>query len=223
MKRTVLGAIIATALIGSISMFGGCATMRGDDKVVKAPTKELQKAQTDMKQAIVQVDATTSSLNTLVKPDQVALKKAFEEYSNNVNQMENVSKRVDRNAADLRTEGRQYFTELQQQELNYTDSNLRQASSERRSQLDRVYSKVPQTTNQLNEALTAYVADLKQIQTYLSTDLTPAGVEAMRSVAQQAIAKGENVKRLAEPAITATSQALTAMTHGSAGAAAGGQ
>lgn len=223
MKRNVLGAIVATALIGSISMLGGCATTPDTMKTVKAPTKELQKAQTDLRQAVVQVDATTASLDSLVKLDQVALKKAFDEYSNNVNKMEDVAKRVDRNATELRTEGREYFTELQQQELSYTDANLRQASSERRTQLDRVYSRVPQTNNQFNEALTAYVADLKQVQTYLSTHLTPAGVEAMRPVAQQAMTKGENVKQLAEPAINATSQALTAMTPGSAGAAAGGQ
>lgn len=222
MKRKIVGLIVATAVIGSVTLLGGCATMRGE-KVAKAPTEELQKAQADMKQAIVQVDATTASLDTLVKQDQVALKKAFDQFSENVNQMENVSNRIDGNVSELRSEGREYFTELQQQEMNYTDSNLRQASSERRAQLDRVYSRVPQTTNQLNQALTAYVADLKQIQTYLSTHLTPAGVEAMRPVAQQAMAKGENVKQLAEPAITATSQALTAMTPGSAGAAAGGQ
>lgn len=221
MKRTVLGVLIATAVIGSMTFLGGCATMKGE-KTVKAPTKELQKAQTDMKQTIVQVDQTTASLDTLVKPDQVALKKAFDEYSQNVNQMAKVSSRMGDNVSDIRKEGRQYFTELQQQELSYTDPNLRQASSERRAQLDQVYSKVPQTSSQLNEALASYVAELKQIQTYLSSNLTPAGVEAMRPAAQEAMRKGENVKQLAQPAITATARAITAMTPGS-GAAAGGK
>ena len=66
------------------------------------------------------------------------------------------------------------------------------------------------------------MADLKQIETYLSTDLTPKGVESMRQVAQKAVREGETVKNLANPVISAMSQAITAMTPGSAGAAAGG-
>lgn len=222
MKRKVFGAIIAMTLIGSVTLLGGCATM-GGQKVAKAPTEELQRTQDDMKQAIVKIDATTASLKTLIEPDQVALKSAFDEYKEHVQQMESVSNRIDENVNELRSEGREYFSELRQQELSYTDPKLRQASSERRTKLDDLYVKVPQTTNQFNEALHAYMVDLKQIQTYISTHLTPVGVEAIRPIAEGAIKKGQNVQELAHPAITATAQAITIMTPGSTGAAAGGQ
>ena len=221
MKRSILGAIIATAVIGSVTLLGGCATMRGQE-TAKAPTGKMEKAQADMKQTVVQVDATTASLNTLVEPDQVALKKAYDEFSNNVDRMEKLAKQVGENDATIRSEGTQYFTQLQQQETKYSDAELRKASSDRRSELSQVYNRVPEANRGLNEALTAYVADLKQIETYLSTDLTPKGVESMRPVAQKALRDGEMVKNLASPVISAMSQAITAMTPGSAGAAAGG-
>ncbi|SNB44755.1 DUF2959 family protein [Geobacter sp. DSM 9736] len=223
MKRRILGAILTMTLFGTVTLLGGCATMRGGQPMAKAPTDTLQKAQTDMKQAVVQVDATTASLETLIKPDQVALQKAFDEYKDNVDKMESVANKINKNDTELRNEGREYFSELQQKEMNYTDPKLREASSERRTDMNQVYSKVPQASSNVKDSLTPYLAQLKQIQTYLTSDLTPKGIEAMRPVAQKAIQDGQALKQAAEPAISAMDRAITALTPGSTGAAAGGR
>lgn len=218
--RTKAGAILATMLLGAFTCLSGCATT-GTERAAKT-TSKMQTVESDMKQALVQVETTDASLETLIKPDQVGVKKAYDEYAENVNQMEKIQKQLDRHDTQMREQGKEYFTEWEKKGETYADPNLREASEERRAQLSEVFGKVPQASAGMKEALNSYVSQLKQIQSYLSTDLTPKGIEAMTPSAQKAMQEGQRVKDAVQPALSAMQRAMAELAQGNRGTAAGG-
>jgi hypothetical protein len=60
---------------------------------------------------------------------------------------------------------------------------------------------------------------VNQIRTYLTNDLTPAGIDAMSPVAQKAISDGQEILAQMQPIMAAVAQARAEI---STGAAAGG-
>lgn len=213
----------AVLAIAAGSCLSGCATMGiGKDQSAKTSSK-IQTVQSDMKQAVVQADATDASLRTLMKPDEAGPKRAFEAYKENVSKMEKVGKQIEKHDDQMRAQGKEYFAEWEKKGTSYADPQLRDASEERRAELSQVYDRIPEASAGTKEALNTYLSELRQIQDYLATDLTPKGIDAISPVAEKALADGQKLKDSVRPAISAMDRAMAELAHEGKGAAAGGK
>ena len=79
-------------ILGVIISLAGCA-MTGMQRSAKTNTT-MQAVESDYKRALAQVDVTGAALDDLVKPGQTDVKKAFEKYSDNVDTMEDLEKKL---------------------------------------------------------------------------------------------------------------------------------
>jgi len=223
MKRIITMQVLFISLtIAAGSSLTGCATT-GAERATKA-TNTMQTVESDYRQVSMQVDATNASLQELINLNQIDMKKALDNYNTNVTRMQKLGKRLDKNTADMNAQGQNYFSEWEKQGNSYTNPQIRQLSEERRLQLRSVFSEIPEASIGVKGSLHSYIADISEIQRYLSTDLTSKGVEAITPVAQKAEQDGENLKTSVRPVLAAIDHAKTAMTQGGAnsGAAAGG-
>jgi len=221
--RTQRVAIIATLLLGAITCLGGCATT-GMERAAKT-TNKVQTVEGDIQQAVVQVDTTKASLQELIKPDQVDVKKAYDAYAANVARMETIGKQLDKHTDQMNSLGKDYFAEWEKQGDKYSNPQIRELSEQRRAELSQVYAQIPQASVGVKGALRSYMTDIKEIQKYLSNDLTPKGIETITPVAQQAIKDGDNLKDAVKPVLSAMDRAKAEMAQGitEKGSAAGGR
>ena len=221
--RTQLAAIVATLLLGAITCMGGCATT-GMERSAKT-TSKVQTVEGDIQQAIAQVDTTGASLQELIKPDQADVKKAYDAYAANVAKMESIGKQLDKHTDQMNAQGKDYFAEWEKQGNNYTNPQIREVSEQRRAELSEVYAQIPRASAGVKGSLHSYMTDIKEIQKYLSNDLTPKGIDAITPVAQQAIKDGDNLKDAVKPVLSAMDRAKAEMAQGitEKGSAAGGR
>lgn len=217
--------IIGTLLIGMLFSLSGCAT--SGTKLATKTTDTMQTVEADYRQAALQIDATRASLEDLMNPGQTDMQAAFKAYTGNVEKMESIGKQLDNHSQKMTARGNDYFAEWEKQGTTYTNPQIRELSEQRRMELRQVYMKIPEASIGVRGSMNAYLADIRDIQKYLSNDLTSQGVQTIRPVAERAVKDGETLRETVRPVLAAIERAKTEMAQGGAniegGAAAGGE
>ena len=194
-------AFLTMFVLGTATFMGGCA-MTGMDRSEKA-SNSMRDVDTELRKMNVQIDTTAASLDVLVKPDNSNLKKNFDTYSENVVKLEKEGKRVLKRIEEMKERNSEYFEEWEKEGDTYRNAEIRELSDERRIKLAEIYAHVPEAGTGIKGNYTAYLVNLKEIQKYLSNDLTVNGVQAIVPVAQKAVKNSDALKASLKPVIAA--------------------
>lgn len=205
----ILGVIIM--ILGVIISLAGCTTTGMQRSETTGTT--MKAVEDDYKQAVAQEDAIGAALEDLVKPGQSDVKKAFEQYSANVDKMEDLGKQLFEHADKMSAQGKEYFEEWRKQGSTYTNPQIQALSEQRRAELSAVFGKIAEESVGVKDAIKAYMSDIREIQTYLSNDLTPKGVEAITPIARKAVWDGNSLKDAINPVISAIGSARAALAQ----------
>lgn len=188
-------------LLGTSAFLGGCATT-GMDRSVKT-SNSIQEVDSEIRKMIVQIDVTGTSLDSLVIAANHDLKKSFNTYSDNLVKLDREGKRTIKRVEEMKSRSKEYFAEWEKQGDAYTNPQIRELSEERRIKLANLYAQVPAAGVGIKGAYHAYLTDLKEIQLFLSNDLTPKGVDAIGPVAKKTVQDREDLKASLRPLIYA--------------------
>ena len=180
---------------------GGCVTT-GMDRSVKT-SNSIKEVDSDIRKINILIDVTAKSLDSVIKAGQPDLKNAFDTYSDEVAELDSQGKKVLKHIDEMKSRSTEYFAEWQKQGETYTNPQIRELSDERRNKLAEIYARVPAAGSGIKRAYLAYLVDLKEIQTYLSNDLTPDGITAITPVAEKSDRDAEALKTSLEPVLTA--------------------
>ena len=191
----------ATLLLGTSAFMGGCATT-GMDRSVKT-SSSIQEVDKEIRALMTQIDATSLSLDNLVNSGTPELKKSFDKYTDNVNKLDKQGKLEMKRMDEMKAHSKEYFAEWEKQGNNYTNSEIRELSEERRNKLAGIYAQVPEASVGVRGAYLDYINDLTEIQKYLSNDLTPSGIEAINPVVQKTTQHKDVLKASFRPVIRA--------------------
>jgi chromosome segregation ATPase len=194
-------AVFTMLLLGASAFLSGCATT-GMDRSVKT-SNSIQEVDNEIRKMIVQIDVTGTSLDSLVMAGQPDLKKSFNTYSDNLVKLDKEGKKVLKRVEEMKSLRTEYFEEWEKQGDAFTNPQIRELSEERRSKLAGIYAQVPAAGAGIKGSYHAYLTDLKEIQQYLSNDLTPKGIEAIAPVAKKSIQDREALKESLRPVISA--------------------
>jgi chromosome segregation ATPase len=188
-------------LLSMAAFTGGCATT-GMDRSIKA-SNSIKDVDSEIRKMNVQIDVTAASLDTLVAADKSDLKKRFDSYSDNVEKLDKEGKKVLKRIDEMKLRNNQYFTEWEKEGDSFTNSEIRELSEQRRSKLAEIYARVPAAGSGIKGSYHAYLTDLKEIQKYLSNDLTPKGIQAITPVASRSVQDLNALKASLNPVIAA--------------------
>jgi hypothetical protein len=208
-KRAVF---LNTVILAAFLLQVGCGTtgrQRSND------TRTTMKAvEQDYIQALAQVDATGASLDSIVNANQPDENKALQVYSDNVHKMKDMEQRLFDHADQMRSQQKDYFEEWRMQGNTYTNPQIQALSDQRRADLSAVFANIAEASVGVKGAFKAYMSDLVQIQTYLSTDLTPKGIAAITPTVQQSVSDGDSLKGAVNPVLTAIANARAELAQG---------
>jgi hypothetical protein len=179
----------------------------------KEATTTMQTMENDINVVAVQLDATGASLDELMRPGQSDVKKAFNLYTDNVSKIEKMEKDFAKHADEMKARGKDYFEEWQKEGDKYKNPQIQELSKQRRIQLGEIYGKIAENSIGVKDAFIAYVSDAKEIQTYLSNDLTPKGIEAIAAISGKVVSNGENLRNAIKNVQTAIENARAEMSQ----------
>ena len=188
-------------LLGAVFFIGGCATT-GLDRAEKT-SNSIRDVDSEIRKLIVEIDATTASLEALIVPGKTDLKEPFDSYSKNLKNLDKEGTKVLKRMDEMKASSTAYFSEWEKQGDVFTNAEIRELSEQRRSKLAETYARVPAAGAGIRGSYNAYITDLKEIQKYLSNDLTPKGIEGITPVAQKSVQEAEALKSSLGPVITA--------------------
>jgi len=191
----------AMLLLGTAAFLGGCATT-GTDRSAKA-SNSIQEVDNEIRKMNVQIDVTAASLYTLVNTGKPDLKKSFDSYTDNVAKLEKEGNKVIKRLQEMKLRSNEYFGEWEKDGDTFTNPEIRELSEQRRSNLAELYARVPASGAGIKGTYHAYLTDLKEIQKYLSNDLTPKGIEGIAPVANKSVQDLDALKISLKPVITA--------------------
>lgn len=218
---------IALLLTVFVTFAVGCATMsKNGVKRAEKTTTSMQTVDSDIRQASMQIDNVKTTLDDLIKtgqspaaqPDDV--KVAYTEFSKNADNMEKTGNKLNKHIDEMASRGNDYFEEWGKEGGTYTDPQIQKLSEENRARLNSTFRDLQLATASVRANLNAYMSDLKQIQTYLSNDLTQQGIAAISPIANSLQQDGAKLKQSFDPVETSIMQARAQLVPG--GAAAGG-
>ena len=196
MKQTNQSVVyVFTLFIIVVLMIAGCNSNGSNsmERSDKASTT-MQTMDDDIKLVIVQLEATGASLAELTKSGQSDVKKAFELYSDNVTKIEKLEKDFAKHAEEMKVRGADYFDEWQKEGDKYENPQIQALSEQRRAELGVIYGRIAENSIGMDEAFKAYVSDVKEIQSFLSNDLTAKGVESIAPISRKAVTEGDRLK-----------------------------
>ena len=170
---------------------GGDKTTAGEQRSAAA-VGGLKETRAELAAGKAQIDKTIAAMNAM-RDNQGALPAEFAAFGEEIKKTEAQSEKTRTRAADMRTRAKQYQEKWRDEMSKVEDPALRAAATAR---ADKVRDRYDGITTKANEARAAYepfMKQLKSVQTYLSNDLTPAGVQSASAVFDKATAEAKTV------------------------------
>jgi hypothetical protein len=173
--------ICVVALAGTLAVSSGCAS--GPD--AKGTVDSMSSFGNEVAKVKDAIDNAVRALEGVVNSSGADLKANFETYTKSVKALDEQSKVVQKHADDMKAKGDEFFKEWE---------TSKTVTPERRSELAASYAKIKEDMVLAKEKFTPYLASLKDIDSYLSLDLTLKGVNSMTDLVRKAKDNGAQVK-----------------------------
>jgi hypothetical protein len=170
----------------------GCKTT-GYDKGNDA-ARRLQKTANGLTAQKMNLESTIAAMNDLLTNGTGDLRVQFDRFSHDLHKLKDVSQGMSKDAAKLREHGAAYFEAWNQELQKMNDAQIRQASSQRKTEVMAMFNDAVTHYENTRPSLVPLIAFLGDIHKALSTDLTAAGLQSVRGSAQTATDRSARVK-----------------------------
>ena len=195
MKNKRIGMVSLSAVIaGAALLMTACGTTSGYKQADKtgAGIAEFRDEIVNGKKAI---DATMTSLSEVAASANTDPRKAFEKYSKNVAELESTAAKIRKRGQSMQEAGQAYFKQWEQELATVSNPDIRKLAEQRRAKLQETFESVRKYTEPLKQQFDPWMSNLKDLQKYLSQDLTIAGVDAAKSLFIKTTNEGLDVQK----------------------------
>ena len=198
MKRAVLGAVLV--------LVTSCATSAPDRSARTAST--LEQLQQNTTKARLQIDAVTSSLDSLLNAPSDQLRTAYDRYDADVRKMKEYANAIRDTDNDLQKNSDTYLKSWQKDASSVSNPELRQIAEQRRNEIADKYRTMSSATSSATQTFTAFLHDIDDIRKVIGNDLTPTGQAGVKNttLAQSVKQEGTQVAAALQGAEQAISE-----------------
>jgi chromosome segregation ATPase len=202
MSRNAFSSLTSAALftiglavaVSAAGVLGGCASNDpGRDRSAKA-VSGLRDTRAELAAGRAQLDKTLAALDRL-QAAQGDLRPAYDDYKDQVKATEDHAKSAAERSADMQARAGEYQQKWAEEMAQVSDPNLKAAAESRAAKLRGRYATITAKAQDGRAAYQPYIRDLKEIQTYLSNDLTPAAIQAAGPAFKKAKSDGQTVRQ----------------------------
>jgi len=163
----------------------------------------------DVKKA---VDATMASLDKIVAQAATDPRKAFKEFDKNVPKIDSAAEKAKKRSADMKEKGKTYFEAWEKDMANVNDPNIRKLAEDRKMKLQETFDKIKTSLEPARDQFTTWLANLKDLQKYLSQDLTIGGIDAAKDLIMKSKKDGVDVQQTLDRVITELNSVVATIT-----------
>jgi chromosome segregation ATPase len=137
---------------------------------------------TDINNYTTQLDATTASLDELLKSASSDPKSAFTKFSGNVDALFKADDAVRGTSNDMKSRGEAYFSEWEKSSSGITNEDVRKIADSRRVELQKEYKELQTEMATVATDSAALRGQIDSLRKYYSQDLTEKGIDASKGL-----------------------------------------
>jgi hypothetical protein len=172
------------ACVAAIGLVAGCAST-GNDKAASTASA-LTKSSGMITKGNALVDKSLTALNDLVNNPKPDLRKQFKTFNSSVDGLGSTAKDVGGKAAEMKSQGAAYFKKWDQEAAKMQNEDIRNRSEARKNEVAAKFGRISLQYDETKAAFAPFMSDLRDVQKFLSTDLTAGGLSAIKDVAAKA-------------------------------------
>ncbi len=200
---------LAAGLLGITLLSGGCAMNKtGQAREVTRTLTSMQSTRQELGKFQAQIDNVLAALDQLSSASAAGLPKTYKAFTKQVSRTVSQAETVQRRADQMRERWQDYITSWEKESEQFSTPELRARAAERLQAVRQNYDRLREATRALEKAYQPFLAQLKDIQTSLALDLTPAGVKAAQPAFENARQGAADVRQQSASFTAAIDQVL---------------
>ncbi len=168
----------AASIVAATVLLAGCASHPYDQGNITAA--DIQSTADRLAALPGQIDKTMASLNDLVQNPQPDLRPQYELFAANLNKTESAAKEIAAARSAMAEKGKKFLATWDEQIAQFQNPDIKARSQARRDEVAQRIQTVKASYASATMAFSPFMADLKDVQKYLSVDLTTAGIAAIK-------------------------------------------
>jgi hypothetical protein len=172
---------MAITTVAAGILFSGCGTTSNYKQADKTG-EGIAEFREEVIRGKKSIDATMKALSEVAATASTDPRKAFQQYTKEVDNLESTAGTIRKRAQDMKQQGETYFAQWEKQLAEVSNPEIRTLAGERKAKLQESFSNIRKYTEPLKAQFEPWMADLKDLQRYLSNDLTIAGVDAAKNL-----------------------------------------
>ena len=198
-------------LTATLAILAGCASTT--DKGV-ATSSAMSATAEAVAETSSSVNGVLAALNNLTFKSQGDLRKQFDAFVSASKNLDSAAARLDSRVAVLQSTATAYLNNWTNQASTIQNEELRQRSTARKNEVSTQLAEVTASYESVKSSLTMFRTDVRDIQTFLGTDLTAGGLAAVKDIVSKtkvdAVPLRDSIKKL-QGSFSSLSAALSPM------------
>ena len=194
MKKPNITNLIATLTVtAAVAVLAGCAS-KSNYQQGAATGAGLMAAADKVDLGITNIDQTLGSLNDLVGSSGGDLEPKLKAFNDNVTGLGTMYQNLQDAVTDARNNATTYLTNWDAKIATISNPDIKASAQQRKDSVQGEINDVKKSYAQVRVDFDPFMANLKDIQTVLNSDLTSAGVASVKGAADKATASGTKLK-----------------------------
>jgi len=201
---TTLGAA-ATVLLGTDAAAAGY-------KQADKTGESIAEFRDDIVSVKKEADATLAALDKIITQATVDPRKAFKAFDKSVPRIDSAASKAKKHSEKMKAEGQEYFKKWEKELANVSNPDIRKLAEERKAKLQATFGNIKKSTEPARDQFTSWLADLKDLQKYLSNDLTIGGIDAAKDLIAKTKKEGLAVQQSLDKVIAELNTVVATIT-----------
>ena len=205
------------ALATTLALLAGCVSHSYDKGA--ATSTALNSTATAVAQTSVSVNGVLAAMNNLTFKAAGDLRVQYDAFVSASKDLDSSMKNLDSKVVALQSTAANYLNNWTNKMALIQNEELRKRSAERKDEVSGKLNEVENNYQGVKSSLLPFTSDLKDIQTYLGTDLTPGGLATIKDIVAKtkvdAVPLRDSIKTL-QGSFTSLSTALSPVMPGAA-------
>lgn len=163
-----------------------------------------------------EVDATMTALDKIVTTAATDPRKSFKEFDKAVPRIDDAAKKAKKRGEDIKARGQAYFKDWEKELAGVSNPDIRRLAEERKAKLQTTFDSIRTFMEPARDQFNTWLADLKDLNKYLSSDLTINGIDAAKELISKTKTEGQAVQQSMDKVIAELNTVVATITPATA-------
>ncbi len=154
-------------------------------KKAEKSTETMRKTREEITKAKTQKDKTMAALAQLMSQTSGNLQKPYKKFADELKDLEKSSDKVRKLATDMRAKNQDYFKAWEKELSEIQNPDLQEKAGQRRAEAVKKFEEVNPKIQATRDVFVSFMANLQDISSYLSADLSPGGIATISDMVKE--------------------------------------